>query len=222
MVYGAAAAGVRTMTSSSSPGISLKQEGISYIAASELPCVIANVQRGGPGLGNIAPGQADYFQSVKGGGHGDYHLIVLAPWSVQEIFELTVLAFDLADKYRNPALILGDAIIGQMIEPIDVPDQVETHVPEKPWATNGRKNRPRNVINSLWIKAEVMEELNRKLQAKYREIEANEVRYQEIMTEDAELVLVAYGVSARMAGLRLVSTVGAVAGSMHPLKCSNR
>lgn len=200
MVYGAAATGARVMTSSSSPGVSLKQEGISYIAASELPAVIVNVQRGGPGLGNIAPGQADYFQAVKGGGHGDYKLLVLAPWSVTECYELTALAFDLADKYRNPVMILGDAIVGQMIESIDVPETVEANVPEKPWAITGRHGRAsKNVINSLWIDVKIMEALNLRLQAKYAEMCENEVRWRETMTDDAELVVVAYGATARIA-----------------------
>lgn len=199
MVYGAASAGVRVMTSSSSPGISLMQEGISYIAASELPAVIVNVQRGGPGLGNIAPGQADYFQSVKGGGHGDYKLITLAPWSVTECYTFTALAFELADKYRNPALVLADAIIGQMIESIVVPEKLDTKTYEKPWATTGRRGRShKNFINSLWIQPEVLEDLNRKIQAKYQLIVENEVRYHEIMVEDAELVIVAYGATARI------------------------
>jgi 2-oxoglutarate ferredoxin oxidoreductase subunit alpha len=199
MVYGAAAAGVRVMTSSSSPGISLMQEGISYIAACELPCVIVNVQRGGPGLGNIAASQSDYFQTVKGGGHGDYKLITLAPWSVPECYFLTALAFDLADRYRNPAVILADAVVGQMIEPVEVPERLETHIPPKPWATTGRHGRAhKNVVNSLWIDPPVLEELNKRLQATYARIAENEVRFQEIMTDDADLVLVAYGATARI------------------------
>jgi len=197
MVYGAACAGVRAMTSSSSPGISLKQEGISYIAACELPCVIANVQRGGPGLGNIAPGQADYFQAVKGGGHGDYRLLTLAPWSVQECYDLTALAFDLADEYRNPVMILADAIIGQMIEPM-VEKEVVPRLVEKPWATTGAKGRPKNVINSLWIDIAVMEALNERLQRKYQLMAAREVRFSEMQTADADVVLVAYGSTARI------------------------
>lgn len=198
MVYGAACAGIRAMTSSSSPGISLKQEGISYIAGAQLPCVIANVQRGGPGLGNIAPSQADYFQAVKGGGHGDYKLLVLAPWSVQEMFDFTALAFDLADKYRNPAMILADAIVGQMLEPIELPDRVEVHIPEKPWATNGAKGRNSRYLTSLYIVPEEMEKINIEIQAKYAKARKNEVRYHEIDVEDADLVLVAYGSTARI------------------------
>lgn len=198
MVYGAACAGKRAMTSSSSPGISLKQEGISYIAACELPCVIVNVQRGGPGLGNTLPGQADYFQAVKGGGHGDYKLLTLAPWSVQECYEFVPLAFDLADKYRNPAMILTDAIIGQMLEPVVLHGNFEIRDYPKPWATNGARGRAHNVINSLWIDANVMEDLNRRLQAKYLEAERTEIRYHEYRVDDADLVLVAYGSPARI------------------------
>ncbi len=170
MVYGAACAGKRAMTSSSSPGISLKQEGISYIAACELPCVLVNVQRGGPGLGNTLPGQADYFQTVKGGGHGDYKLITLAPWSVQECYEFMPLAFDLADKYRNPVMVLMDAIIGQMIEPADLHGKFRIEEYPKPWATNGARGRAHNIINSLWIDVEVMEGLNQRMQAKYLQV----------------------------------------------------
>lgn len=198
MVYGAACAGKRAMTSSSSPGISLKQEGISYIAACELPCVIVNVQRGGPGLGNTLPGQADYFQMVKGGGHGDYKLLTLAPWSVQECYELMPLAFDLADKYRNPAAVLMDAIIGQMLEPVHLHGKFEIREYAKPWATDGARGRSHNVINSLWIDVETMEGLNLKLQAKYAEAQKHEVKYHEYRAEDADLVLVAYGSPARI------------------------
>ncbi|MEN6357918.1 MAG: 3-methyl-2-oxobutanoate dehydrogenase subunit VorB [Armatimonadota bacterium] len=198
MVYGAACAGKRAMTSSSSPGVSLKQEGISYIAACELPCVIVNVQRGGPGLGNTLPGQADYFQATKGGGHGDYKLLVLAPWSVQECYEFMPLAFDLADKYRNPAMILMDAIIGQMLEPLDMHDNFDIVEYPKPWATNGARGRAHNIINSLWIDPEVLEGLNQRIQAKYAAAQMHEVRFKEYQTEDAELVMVAYGCPARI------------------------
>ena len=198
MVYGAACAGKRAMTSSSSLGISLKQECLSYIAACELPCVVVNVQRGGPGLGNTLPGQADYFQAVKGGGHGDYRLLTLAPWSVQECYDFMPLAFDLADKYRNPAMILMDAIIGQMIEPCDLHTNFNDEEYAKPWATNGARGRSHNIINSLWIDPVVMECLNQKLQAKYAAAQMHEVRYHEYMTEDADLVLVAYGSPARI------------------------
>jgi 2-oxoglutarate ferredoxin oxidoreductase subunit alpha len=198
MVYGAACVGKRAMTSSSSPGISLKMEGLSYIAACELPCVVVNVQRAGPGLGNTLPGQADYFQAVKGGGHGDYACLTIAPWSVQECYEFMPLAFNLADKYRNPVMVLMDAIIGQMLEPVDMHGNFDIHEYPKPWATNGARGRAHNVINSLWIVPEVMEGLNRRIQAKYAEAKRHEVRYQEYRTEDAELVLVAYGSPARI------------------------
>ncbi|MCL5105103.1 MAG: 3-methyl-2-oxobutanoate dehydrogenase subunit VorB, partial [Armatimonadetes bacterium] len=198
MVYGAACAGKRAMTSSSSPGISLKQEGISYLAACELPCVIVNVQRGGPGLGNTLPGQADYFQTVKGGGHGDYKLLTLAPWSVQECYEFMPLAFDLADKYQNPAAILMDAIIGQMLEPVSMHGKFTMHDYSKTWATNGARGRAHNIINSLWIDPEVMENVNLRMQAKYAMAQQHEVKYHEYRTEGAELVLVAYGSPARI------------------------
>ncbi len=198
MVYGAASAGIRAMTSSSSPGVSLKMEGISYMAGAQLPCVIANMQRGGPGLGNIAAAQGDYFQAVKGGGHGDYRLLVLAPWSVMDMFEFTAMAFSLADKYRNPVMILSDGIIGQMIEPIIIPDKFESPEYDKPWAANGAKNRKRNYITSLYMAPETLEVINLQIQAKYVEMKKNEVRYQEFSTDDADLILVAYGSSARI------------------------
>jgi len=198
MVYGAAAAGIRVMTSSSSPGVSLKMEGLSYIAGAQLPCVVANVQRGGPGLGNIAPAQADYFQAVKGGGHGDYKLLTVAPWSVQEMFDHAALAFDLADKYRNPAMILSDAVVGQMLEPILIPDKVEVNIPPKPWATTGASGRGRNFVTSLYIVPEDLERINLEIQAKYADASDHEVRYDEYETEDADLVLVAYGSVARI------------------------
>lgn len=220
MVYGAASTGARVMTSSSSPGISLKQEGISYIAACELPAVIVNVQRGGPGLGNIAPGQSDYFQSVKGGGHGDYKLLVLAPWSVSECFHLTALAFDLADRYRNPAMILADAIVGQMIEPIELPNELDLDIPAKPWATTGRKGRPKNVINSLWIAPGDLEALNLRMQAKYALAAEREVRYQEIgIDDDTDLVIVAYGATARISrtAVELARSEGMSVGLFRPI-----
>jgi len=198
MVYGAAAAGIRAMTSSSSPGISLKMEGISYLAGAQLPCLIVNVQRGGPGLGNIAPSQSDYFQAVKGGGHGDYNLYTFAPWSVQEMFEHPALAFDVADRYRGPAMILTDAIIGQMLEPIEIPSEVSVDIPPKPWATTGAKGRRRNSITSLYIVPEDLERINLEIQENYRLAKEREVRYQEFETQDAELVLVAYGCMARI------------------------
>ncbi|MEN6370637.1 MAG: 3-methyl-2-oxobutanoate dehydrogenase subunit VorB [Armatimonadota bacterium] len=198
MVYGAASTGARVMTTSSSPGISLMQEGISYIATAELPAVIVNMQRGGPGLGNIAASQSDYFQAVKGGGHGDYKLLTLAPWSITECYNFAAMAFDLADKYRAPVMILADAIIGQMIEQIEVPEKVESHPVEKPWATNGCKGRKHNVINSLYIIPKDLEEINLKLQAKYALMAENEVRFEKTQTDDADLVVVAYGATARI------------------------
>jgi len=199
MVFGAAASGVRAMTSSSSPGMSLKQEGISYIAACELPCVIVNMQRGGPGLGNIAPSQADYFQAVKGGGHGDYKMIVLAPDSVQELLDYTFLAFDLADKYRNPACILGDGLLGQMMEPLHIPANLQPKTVEKPWALTGCRGRQPNIIRSLLLAEGALEEHNKKLQAKYATIKAAEVRAEVFNAKDSDVMLVAYGSIARMA-----------------------
>jgi len=200
MVYGAAAAGVRTMTSSSSPGISLKQEGISYIAGSNLPAVIVNIMRGGPGLGDIAPAQGDYFQATKGGGHGDYHMIVLGPSTVPEAGELTILAFDLADKYRTPVMILADGMLGQMMEPVDLPDPIDPEsLPKKDWALTGAKGRDPNIILSFDLDPEVLKRMNLELQEKYRAIEENEVRYEEYETDDAKIVIAAYGTVARIA-----------------------
>lgn len=200
MVYGAAGAGARVMTSSSSLGISLKQEGISYIACAELPCVIVNMQRGGPGLGGIQPGQADYFQAVKGGGHGDYHLLVLAPATIQEIVDLMGKAFDLADEYRNPVMILGDGILGQMMEAVEFPDQeAPTVLPQKPWATTGAKDRTPNLINSLYLDPEELEQHNYHLQDKYQRMIEKETLSESYLTEDADIVLVGYGSSARIA-----------------------
>lgn len=198
MVYGAAAAGARVMTTTSSPGFSLMQEGVSYIACAELPCVFANVTRGGPGLGTIQPSQSDYFQAVKGGGHGDYHLIVLAPNSVQEMVDHIFLAFKLADQYRTPAMLLSDGAIGQMMEKVVLPDPVP-YTPDKPWATTGKTpDRERNIITSLFIQAEVMEKVNLKLQEKYKKIKENEVRYEEYQLEDAEFVIVSFGLCSRI------------------------
>lgn len=199
MVYGAAGTGKRVMTSSSSPGISLMQEGISYIACAELPCLIVNVNRGGPGLGTIQPAQGDYFQAVKGGGHGDYRLIVLAPASVQEMSDFVPLAFDLAFKWRNPVMILSDGALGQMMEKVDLFEEQPRRTAVEPWATVGKpKDRERNIITSLFIEPQRMEEVNLKLQAKYREIEKTEVRYETVDCEDAEYLLTAYGLVARI------------------------
>jgi len=200
MVYGASAAGKRVMTASSSPGISLKQEGISYIAGAELPAVIINVVRGGPGLGNIGPAQSDYFQAVKGGGHGDYRTLVVAPWSVQEMYEHTRLAFDLADDYRTPVVVLADAVLGQMMEPMVFPKDVvdPAALPEKPWALTGRHDGPHRIVNSLYIIAEDLEATNRRLFERYRQAEEKEIRFEmEGEPEDA-ILLVAYGTGARV------------------------
>lgn len=205
MVYGGAGTGKMVMTSSSSPGVSLKQEGISYIAGAELPCLVVNVMRGGPGLGTIQPSQADYFQTTKGGGHGDYHVIALAPASVQEMADFVGLAFDLAFKYRNPAMILADGVIGQMMEKVTLPAprprRTEAEIIEQcPWAANGRREgRKPNIITSLELDPAVMEKRNLHLQAKYAEIEEKEIRYEEIDCEDAEYLIVAFGSCARIA-----------------------
>jgi len=198
MVFGASATGKRTMTSSSSPGISLMQEGISYLAGAELPAVVVNVMRGGPGLGNIAPAQADYFQSTRGGGHGDYRTIVLGPSSVQELVDCMSLAFDLADQYRMTVLVLADGILGQMMEPIVLEKKPGRKLPAKDWALTGAEGREQNIVRSLWLGDGVLEELNYKLQAKYREIEKKEVLCEQYEVEDADVVVVAYGVAARI------------------------
>jgi 2-oxoglutarate ferredoxin oxidoreductase subunit alpha len=198
MIYGAAGTGKKVMTSSSSPGISLMQEGISYIAGAELPCLIVNVVRGGPGLGTIQPSQADYFQATKGGGHGDYHLIVLAPASVQEMADFVDLAFELAFKYRNPAMILTDGLIGQMMEKVELPPQ-KARVAEydQSWVITGKKNRERNIITSLNLDPELQYEHNLKLQEKYLSMK-EDVMFEEFECADAEFLLVAYGSSARI------------------------
>lgn len=204
MVYGGAASGKAVMTSSSSPGVSLKQEGISYIAASELPALIVNVMRGGPGLGTIQPSQADYFQATKGGGHGDYHLIVLAPATVQEMADFVGLGFDLAFKYRNPAMILADGIVGQMMEKVVLPPfkprRTDAEIAEQcPWATSGKHGRGhRNVVTSLELESPKMEENNLRFQRTYAKIQENEVRYEEYYTDDADYIIVAFGSVARI------------------------
>lgn len=199
MVYGASAAGARTMTSSSSPGVSLKSEGISYLAGADLPAVIINVQRGGPGLGGIQPSQADYWQATRGLGHGDFHCVVYAPCSVQEMADYVYKAFDVADEYRTPVLILADGMLGQMMEPVVLPEPKE-ELPEKPWATCGHKGqRPHNVANSLYLTADALERLNVERFERYAEIERKEQMAEQIMTEDAEIVVVAFGASARVA-----------------------
>lgn len=220
MVYGAAGAGARVMTSSSSPGISLMQEGLSYIACAELPCLVVNVNRGGPGLGTIQPSQGDYFQAVKGGGHGDYKLIVLAPASVQEMADFVFDAFDLADTYRNPVMILADGALGQMMEKVEFRlYNPADHIPPKPWATVGKpKDRERTIITSLHIQPEKMEEINLKLQEKYSEIAANEVRYESVQADDAEFLIVAYGLVARIAhrAVELAREQGIRVGLLRP------
>ena len=197
MLYGAASGGVRAMTASSSPGISLKQEGISYCAGSELPVVIIDIMRGGPGLGNIAPEQSDYNQMIKGGGHGNYKLITLAPNSAQEMCDFTIKAFDLADKYRNPALILADGFIGQMMEPVDFPDPV-TELPKKDWALYAQGSDADKLICSIDLEPVILEAHNRKLQEKYAAVQKNEVMLEEYKTEGAETILVGYGVVSRI------------------------
>lgn len=199
MVLGAAAAGVRVMTSSSSPGFSLKQEGISYMIGSQLPAVVVNIMRGGPGLGNIQPAQGDYFQMVKGGGHGDYHMIVVVPSTVQELVDLTVLAYDLADKYQNPVGVLGDGLLGQTMEPVHFPELKTDAAPEtKPWALTGCKGRAKKFITSLELSPEALEKHNDKLQAKFDSMKG-ECRWEEYLCDDADMVVVAFGTAARVA-----------------------
>jgi 2-oxoglutarate ferredoxin oxidoreductase subunit alpha len=200
MVFGAAVAGKRAITTSSSPGISLKMEGISYLAGCELPAVIVNVMRGGPGLGNISPSQSDYFQATKGGGHGDYRMIVLAPATVQEMFDFTYESFALADKYRNPVMILADGMLGQMMEPLEFDENIKpTGIVKKPWALTGAAGRKAQSIKSLFLKEGALEELNRKLQEKYRKIEKEETRAEAYRCGDAETIIVAYGTMSRLA-----------------------
>ncbi len=199
MIYGAAGTGKKVMTSSSSPGISLMQEGISYIACAELPCLLVNVVRGGPGLGTIQPSQGDYFQTVKGGGHGDYKLIALAPSTVQEMVDHVKLGFDLAFKWRNPVMILTDGALGQMMEKVQLPDQMPRSTEDPDWATVGKpKTRERNFITSLHIQPDQMQEVNLHLQRKYRAIEKEEIRFEKFECDDAEVVLVAFGLVARI------------------------
>jgi len=220
MVFGASAAGVRAMTSSSSPGISLKQEGISYMAGCELPCVIVNMQRGGPGLGNIAPSQGDYFQAVKGGGHGDYKLIVLAPASAQELMDYTRLAFDLADKYRNPVMILGDGLLGQMMEPVVIkPEDRTPQVVDKPWALTGCKGRKPNIIKSLILAEGALEEHNKRLQEKFKLITRTETLSESVDIKDSDIALVAYGSVARIAraSMEMARAKGLKAGLIRPV-----
>ena len=225
MVYGAAGAGKRAMTSSSSPGVALMQEGITYLAGAELPALIVNVQRGGPGLGTIQPSQGDYFQATRGGGNGDYNVIVLAPASVQEMADFVDLAFELAFKYRNPAMILSDGVIGQMMEKVVLPPYKRRRTDEEviaqcPWASTGKtKNRLRNVITSLELKPEIMEQRNLHLQEKYRKIKENEVRYETQLMDDAEYMIVAFGSAARIAekSVELARAEGVKIGLFRPI-----
>ncbi len=221
MIFGASAAGARCMTSSSSPGISLKQEGISYIASAQLPCVIANMQRGGPGLGNIRASQADYFQAVKGGGHGDYRLIVLGPSNLPELYQLTMNAFDWADYYRNPVMILGDGILGQMAEPVEIlPYQPILEMPEKDWILDGCKGRKPRVIKTLVLKpADGLVPHNEHLQAKYKRIENELSICEEYETADADIVIAAYGIAGRIAkgAVQLARQKGIAVGLMRPI-----
>ncbi|MCR5229162.1 MAG: 3-methyl-2-oxobutanoate dehydrogenase subunit VorB [Solobacterium sp.] len=219
MVYGVASTGKRVMTSSSSPGISLKQEGISYIAGADLPALIINVQRGGPGLGGIQPSQSDYFQATKGGGHGDYHLIVLTPSSVQEMADLTALAFDLGDKYRMPAMILADGTLGQTMEPVVLPEE-HVNVVEKPWAVTGTKMaREHNVVNSLYLVPEILEKTNNDRFERYKYIEEHEVRYESYMMDDADYCIVAFGIAARVSrnAVTALRKKGIRAGMIRPI-----
>ena len=219
MVYGAAAAGVRVMTSSSSPGVSLKSEGLSYIAGSDVPALVINVQRGGPGLGGIQPSQSDYFQATKGGGHGDYKMIVLAPASVQEMASLTIKGFNLADKYRMTSMILADGTIGQMMEPISFEDvEIETY--EKPWALTGTKGkREHNVVNSLYLQPDELEVKNFERYERYKVVEENEPMWEEFMMDDAEYCVVAFGIAARVAKNAVVAAreEGIKAGLIRPI-----
>ena len=219
MVYGAAATGARVMTSSSSPGVSLKAEGLSYIAGSDVPALVVNVQRGGPGLGGIQPSQSDYFQATKGGGHGDYRMIVLAPASVQEMASLTIKGFNLADKYRMTSMILADGTIGQMMEPITFEDaEIETY--EKPWALTGTNcARPHNIVNSLYLQPDQLEKTNFERFQRYQQVEENEQLWEEYMMEDAEVCVVAFGIASRVAKNAVVAArkEGIKAGLIRPI-----
>ena len=222
MVYGAAASGARCMTSSSSPGISLKQEGMTYLAGAELPCVVVNMVRGGPGLGSIQPSQGDYFQATRGGGHGDYHPIVLAPSSVQEAVDLMHDAFDLADIYRTPTRILADGIIGQMMDPVEFHEHESRELPAKDWAATGwspASNRPRAIVNSLYIEVDELQELNDRLQARYQIIREKETRAELYNTEGAELIICAYGTVARIckSAIGLLEKKGYKVGLFRPI-----
>lgn len=220
MVLGASAAGVRAMTSSSSPGISLKTEAISYMAGSDVPALIINVQRGGPGLGGIQPSQADYWQATKATGHGDFQILVFAPATVQEMVDLVSDAFDMADKYRMPAMILADGMLGQMMEPVEFKDEGEKVLPERPWAANGHQNkRKHNVVNSLYLTPQALENLVVERFERYEKIKATEQRASEYLTEDADIILVAFGASARVAhsAVDMARAQGIKAGLIRPI-----
>jgi len=218
MVYGASGAGIRAMTASSSPGISLKQEGISYLVGAELPAVVVDIMRGGPGLGNIAPAQGDYFQMVKGGGHGDYHLLVLAPNSSQEMCDLTMLAFELADKYRNPVAVVADGYTGQMMEAVEFPEPV-SDLPDKPWSVQGNEATQRNLINSIYMSPEELELHVDHIFEKYAQIEAEELLFEEALTEDADFVVVGYGIVSRLlkSAVDKVRAEGMKVGMLRPI-----
>jgi len=218
MVYGGAAAGVRAMTASSGPGISLMQEGFSYLAGAELPCVIADIMRGGPGLGNIAPEQGDYNQIVKGGGHGNYRTLVVAPDSVQEMADLTTWAFDLAGRYRNPVVVLADGFIGQMMEPVEFAARATVPAPPE-WAVRGNAETRKNMLTSLYLEPDVLERHIRKLEAKYKQAERHEVRFESWRTDDAEIVLVGYGIVGRIlkAAVELARARGIAVGLLRPV-----
>jgi 2-oxoisovalerate ferredoxin oxidoreductase alpha subunit len=218
MVYGAAAAGVRVMTASSGPGLSLMQEGISYIAGAELPCVIVDVVRGGPGLGNIAPEQSDYFAMVKGGGHGNYRNIVVAPASVQEMADLTMLAFELSDKYRNPAIVLTDGFVGQMQEPLDL-EYREIVAPEKPWSVKGTPETRANLVTSIYLEPDELEEHERAMEAKYIRCRQGETRYELYRTQDADVLLVGFGIVSRVlrSAVDSLRKEGVKAGLLRPI-----
>ena len=220
MVYGVASTGKRVMTSSSSPGISLKAEGLSYLAGADLPAFVVNIERGGPGLGGIQPSQSDYFQATKGGGHGDYRMIILAPSSVQEMADLTIKGFDLADKYRMTSMILADGTIGQMMEPVEIKESQEIKTYEKPWALTGTEcKREHNIVNSLFLVPDELEKVNFERFERYKQIEENEVMYEEFMMDDAEICIVAFGIAARVSQNAIVEArkQGIKVGMIRPI-----
>lgn len=221
MVYGAAGSGARAMTSSSSPGISLKQEGISYICAAEIPCVIVNIVRGGPGLGGILPAQSDYFQAVKGGGHGDYKMLVYGPSTVQEAVDLIYKSFDKSEQYRVPVMILGDGVLGQIMEAVELPEMIDVKkLPKKEWATDGTGvGKSRRIINTLKIDPDILEDVNKRLFQKYKLLQENEVMYENYLTEDAEIILVAYGTIGRIckSSVDTLRKMGIKAGLLRPI-----